>query len=358
MQALDVYRKILDLLTLRRRFATAVVLSTDGSTPQKTGARAVIEADGQIWGTLGGGLAEAETQQRAIEACQSGRAIVFEFELEGTNASEALPICGGTMRILIDPTSEKDQAAYASAAETLQARRRGVLLTHLRFSPDTVTQVRMVQEADLSSRVELLEPNALQESLDQEAPCLVEGDRPSPSGFSAAFLEPVSPKPRLLIVGGGHVGQATALQAGLVGFDVTVVDDRPEFASRALYGEGVETRCGSIAEEVAAFPLNQDTYVVIVTRGHQHDADALKACLGSPAAYVGMIGSRRKVALMRKTFVESGIATTQQLDCVFAPIGLDLGAVTVPEIATSITAQLIAVRRKGATPGSPGHMRI
>ena len=106
-------------------------------------------------------------------------------------------------------------------------------------------------------------------------------------------------------------------------------------------------------EEVAGFPFGADTYVVIVTRGHQHDAEALAACLRRPAAYVGMIGSRRKVALMRQDFVRSGRATAEELGRVYAPIGLDVGAVTVPEIATSIVAQLIAVRRKGSAPRMP-----
>jgi xanthine dehydrogenase accessory factor len=158
----------------------------------------------------------------------------------------------------------------------------------------------------------------------------------------------------LLIVGGGHVGQAVALQASLIGFDVVVIDDRPEFADPALFPEGVTTLCGDIEKEVADFPVADDTYIVVVTRGHKHDAEALQACIHSPAAYIGMIGSRRKVALIRKSFIESGLATEEELDRVFAPIGLDIGSVTVPEIATSIAAQLIAVRRKGYGCPTPG----
>ena len=87
---------------------------------------------------------------------------------------------------------------------------------------------------------------------------------------------------------------------------------------------------------------------MIVTRGHQHDAEALRACIREPAAYIGMIGSRRKVALMREEFRASGWATEEEWDRVFAPIGMDIGAETVPEIATSIVAQLVAVRRRGS----------
>jgi xanthine dehydrogenase accessory factor len=150
-----------------------------------------------------------------------------------------------------------------------------------------------------------------------------------------------------LIVGGGHVGQAVAQQAALVGFAITVIDDRPEFTQAALFPRDVSTRCGDIGKEVAAYPVTEDAYVVVVTRGHRHDAEALAACIHAPAAYIGMIGSGRKVALVREHLIESGIATKQEVDSVFAPVGLDIGAVTVPEIATSIVAQLVAVRRKG-----------
>ena len=92
---------------------------------------------------------------------------------------------------------------------------------------------------------------------------------------------------------------------------------------------------------------------MIVTRGHQQDAAALRACIRRPAAYIGMIGSRRKVPLVRRQFLDSGWATAEEFDRVYAPIGLDIGAVTVPEIAASIMAQIIAVRRKGAVPRRP-----
>ncbi len=111
-----------------------------------------------------------------------------------------------------------------------------------------------------------------------------------------------------------------------------------------------------MGQELAACERGPESYVVIVTRGHRSDAEALAACIHSPAAYVGMIGSRRKVAMMRREFAESGGATEQELARLYAPIGLDIGAVTVPEIATSILAELIAVRRRGADAPPPGHM--
>jgi xanthine dehydrogenase accessory factor len=114
-----------------------------------------------------------------------------------------------------------------------------------------------------------------------------------------------------------------------------------------LFPEGTAVCCGGISEALSTFALRADTYVVSVTRGHEQDAKVLAACVRQPLAYLGMIGSRRKVAMLRREFIESGRATAEEFNRVAAPIGLDIGAITVPEIAASIVAQLIAVRRKG-----------
>jgi xanthine dehydrogenase accessory factor len=320
------------------------------------GVKAIVDGGGRIWGTLGGGLVEAETQRRAVEVCQSRLPAVFDFCLADAYAAEAGPICGGTMRILIDPTAAKDRAVYAQAADALRQRRRGVLLTRVRMGAQPDVQVEWFPSEALPAEGHFPGAGAVGSCLQRESPRLFVEDSQKADECTEALVEPVIPKPLLLIVGGGHVGQALAQQATLVGFEVTVVDDRPEFSDPALFPESVTTRCGEIPQEVAAFPMVADTYVVIVTRGHKHDAEALAACIHSPAAYVGMIGSRRKVALMRESFIASGLATPEEFDRVFAPIGLEIGAVTVPEIATSIAAELIAVRRNRRPATASLHM--
>jgi xanthine dehydrogenase accessory factor len=160
------------------------------------------------------------------------------------------------------------------------------------------------------------------------------------------LLEPLSPVPRLLISGGGHVGQALARAARLVGFDVIVIEDRAEFSDPSLFGEAIQCRRGAFADVLKEFPIDQDTYVALVGRGHIVDSKALRACLNSPAAYIGMMGSRRKVALVKKDFIDNGLIDEEGWKKIHAPIGLDIGAETVPEIAASIVAELIAVRRK------------
>ena len=260
------------------------------------------------------------------------------------------------MRILIDPTVAKDRASYAQVAEAVRQRQRGVMLTTTRTATHTeVTSQWFPQEA-IPSDAAFPGTDNIRSCLARETPQLFTESSQNPNVFTEVMVEPVIPKPLLLIAGGGHIGQALALQANLIGFDVTVMDDRAEFTNPVLFPEGTTTCCGDIPKQIPAVPFAGDTYIVIVTRGHKLDAEALEACIHTPAAYIGMIGSKRKVALIRNNFIESGLATEEEFDRVHTPIGLDIGSVTVPEIATSITAELIAVRRKGIAHKLPNKM--
>ncbi len=353
---IDLHQKLVEFADGGRSFALALILEAEGSTPRRAGVKAVIDANGSIWGTVGGGQLEAECQRRAVEACKSKRPVVFTIHLEGAATTDDAPICGGTMRMLVDPTAAEDRASYAQTAEALRSRQRGVLLTIVRIAAETEVTARWFSEKAIPSDAAFPGAESIRSCLARETARLFVEDSERKDSRLEVFVEPVIPKPLLLIVGGGHIGQALALQATLIGFDVAVIDDRPEFTNPALFPDGVTTRCGDIAKEVSDFPVAEDTYIVVVTRGHKHDAEALEACIHRPAAYIGMIGSKRKVALMRKDFIETGLATEDEFNRVFAPVGLDIGAVTVPEIATSVAAQLIAVRRKGSGCATPGDM--
>jgi xanthine dehydrogenase accessory factor len=351
---MSIYAQMADLASSGKPFCSALILSAEGSTPREAGVRAIVEESGRIHGTVGGGIAEAQAQEAAVAACRSGQATIVEVLLEGASAGDHEPVCGGRMRILLDPTAAKDRAAYAQAAQALASRERGVLITAVYADAKTHTAVRWVPEADVPA---LPHAEVCRRCLTDGEARLAAGWGPGATEEVEVLVEPVVPNPLLLIAGGGHLGQALARQAVLIGFDVTVIDDRPEFADPALFPEGVTTRCGDIAPELDSLAGADDTYIVIVTRGHQHDAEALKACIHKPAAYVGMIGSRRKVALIRESFIQAGIATEEEFDAVCTPIGLDIGAETVPEIATSIAAQLIAVRRRGQKGPEPRDLR-
>jgi xanthine dehydrogenase accessory factor len=162
--------------------------------------------------------------------------------------------------------------------------------------------------------------------------------------FSLFFLEAVFPPEHLIIAGAGHIGKALAHLADILDFEVTVIDDRPEYANSENIPEASHIIARDIGETLKELEKNYNTYVVIVTRGHKDDAAALKPCIGSELAYIGMIGSKSKIAAMRSSFIEKGWATAKQWDAIHTPIGLDIKSRTVEEIAISIAAQLVLVR--------------
>lgn len=170
-------------------------------------------------------------------------------------------------------------------------------------------------------------------------------------GKVLVYIEPVIPEPRLIILGAGHVGRALSTAARFAGFRVTVVDDREEFANRENIPDATELIVHDFETAFSRVAADKGTYIVIATRGHNHDLDALRAALRTPALYVGLLGSRRKRALLFKTLGDEGF-TQEEIDRVIIPVGLSIGSVTPEEIAVSIMAQIIQRRRAHAVSGS------
>jgi xanthine dehydrogenase accessory factor len=168
-------------------------------------------------------------------------------------------------------------------------------------------------------------------------------------GTLEVFVEPILPQPALYIFGGGHVSTALALAAHTAGFAIGIIDDREQFANAERFPMAREIYT-SFDEAFAKLQPNASTYIVIVTRGHKDDMRVLGWAANTDARYIGMIGSKRKVISVYEALEKDGIAS-EKLERVFAPVGLDIGALTPEEIAISITAELIAVRRIHAHPG-------
>ncbi len=169
----------------------------------------------------------------------------------------------------------------------------------------------------------------------------------SASGGYQVMLEAHEPPAALLIVGGGHIGKALATIGDLCGFSVVVVDDRPEYGNAERFPEADRVICGDFAEALREFPIDANTYIVTVTRGHRHDETALRQVAESPAAYVGMIGSRRRVGAVLQHLIDDGL-DPEAVRRVHTPIGLDIGAETPEEIAVAIMAEVIQARRGGS----------
>jgi xanthine dehydrogenase accessory factor len=162
-------------------------------------------------------------------------------------------------------------------------------------------------------------------------------------GQMEVFIEPVEASPDVYVFGAGHVGYFVGRMAHEVGFRVHVIDDREKFANAERFGEGIQVIVENIPNWLSTHTLPPTAYAVIVTRGHTHDLDALRALTAHPLRYLGLIGSKAKVKRIFDALREEGIAN-DALRSVHAPIGLDIGAITPQEIAVSIVAELIAAK--------------
>ena len=187
-------------------------------------------------------------------------------------------------------------------------------------------------------------------TVDPDGQTLSRGDARDKPSFQL-MLEVHERPATLLIIGGGHIGKALAVIGNLCGFSVEVVDDRPEYANAERFPEADKVTRGRFDEVLADYPIDTSTYIVCVTRGHRHDETSLRAVVGSPAAYVGMIGSRRRVRAVLQHLLDEGL-DPQGVGGVHTPIGLDIGAETPEEIAVAIMGEIIMVRRGGT--GDPG----
>jgi xanthine dehydrogenase accessory factor len=172
-------------------------------------------------------------------------------------------------------------------------------------------------------------------------------------GTVLVYIEPVLLDPHLVILGAGHVGRTLAKLARFTGFRVTVVDDRAEFANQENIPDAHDLIVHEFERAFEQVPVENGTFIVVATRGHNHDLDAVKAALRTPAFYIGLLGSKRKRALLRQSLADSGFSPAD-IDRVIIPVGMEIDSVTPEEIAVSIMAQIIQKRREhGASRGCP-----
>ena len=351
----EIYQKVLELIESEEIGAYCMVVETKGSTPQKPGSKLLILPDLRNVGTLGGGCVEAEARRQAIGLMQGGSPRLLDFQLDSDYGWDDGLICGGNMKIFIDlPQTEEESLILTRLQELSEAKVPLVSTTVVKSEIDHIrVGAKMLFPAN-GEKVGSLGDTALETALQDELIEVLEKDAPGVfrwqverdqggDGAVWVFMDAVQPRPTLLIAGAGHVGQALCHLGKWLGFNVAIVDDRADFASEERLPEADEIIIGDIAEELRKYPVDHLTYAVVVTRGHQHDEEALHSVIESNARYVGLIGSRRKIKLIYDDLRDMGIPE-ERLAQVYAPIGLDINSKTVPEIAVSIAAQLIQVR--------------
>lgn len=348
----NIYLQLADKDNTSPGMVLATVTAASGSTPQKPGSSALFQNGRLIAGTVGGGIIEKRVADYASSCIEGKESALLTFHLDKETSDAEEAVCGGIITILVDSDPKADTKAFSDMELSLHEGQPGVLVT--RVVPWNDSQV-MIKRCWATGVCDLRLPgNDMQRIREEVNDILGSGNRtdyrqldvtiPGEQQGAKVLLEPVFPPQRLIIAGAGHVGRAVAHQGKLLGFEVTVIDDRAEYASKTSIPDADNFIVKDIGQAMAEQRKDADTYIVIVTRGHSHDADALKPCIGTQAAYVGMMGSRVKVAKMHEEFIRKGWATEEQWEAVCTPIGIEIGSVTVEEIAVSIAAQLIIYR--------------
>lgn len=325
------------------------LVETRGSTPQKPGAAMLIFRDGSQVGTLGGGCVEAEVKRRALRLIDATTPEIMTFQLDSDYGWDDGLICGGRMKVLVDPITTEEDLAYFKAMNQLLESDQGCTEAIV-IKPETAEGGSETDRYLIDANSKIVAWRGQQEPPAQ----LWKGlkpiqNRPRPYVNAGIAYLTFHQTCQLVIVGCGHIGQKVAELASAVGFEIIAVDDRQEYCSSERFPTAKQLIVGNFDTALADFSVTGDTFIIIVTRGHNHDEEALGHLAESPARYIGMIGSKRKVKLIFEDLLRTG-TPREALAKVHAPLGFDIGSQTVPEIALSIVAELVAYRNLDEMP--------
>ena len=334
----NIYLQIPSDLNDLSEIVLATVTGAQGSTPRKPGSSALFNRNGLVAGTIGGGVLEGKIQEMASRLIETRNPVHHVFYLDTSVPGGEDTLCGGRISVLLDPDLARHHHVFREIRTCCEKRIPGILVTRVVNHGSAGTGVEREWTTDMS---EYLCREPAISGFREISPLEASGE-----ADTQIFLEPVMPLPRLIIAGAGHIGKALSQIGKMIDFEVTVIDDRPEFANSSNLPFADRIIAGPVGKSLGEIEKGSDTYIVIVTRGHRDDGDALKACIGSDVAYIGMIGSKTKVALMKHEFIDKRLATVEQWERIHAPVGIDISSRTVEEIAVSIAAQLIQVRSR------------
>ncbi|MCW3490016.1 XdhC family protein [Dethiobacter alkaliphilus] len=328
--------------------ALVTIIRVQGSAPRKPGAKMLVCADGRTFGTIGGGCGEAEVRREALHALDALCPTKYVVNMTQELAAEEGMVCGGVMEVLIDilpPGKSKEKSMLLSYLKELERKKAPTLITGINIAKEKISAhtffVTSAGEVRGSTGVGFSEERLLRLAKSYQhnrMPSLVT------EGQIQFYIEPVQPAVKLVILGGGHIAQPLCAIASILDYDITVIDDRPQFANRSRFACAEKVICDDFLQGIDRADLTEDSYIVIVTRGHRHDKLCLKAVIDKPVAYIGMIGSKRRVKALMDEIIEEGIAP-EAVHRVNSPIGLNIDAQTPEEIAVSILAEIISVHR-------------
>ncbi|NMB54033.1 MAG: XdhC family protein [Leptolinea sp.] len=341
------YTTMADLLRSRESFVIATLFDKTGSAPRSDGAKMIVRADGSIFGSVGGGRLEAAAIDLAKKSISEKKSLIQNFNLTSKDAADSDMICGGKGEILIDFIDADDQnnlVIFTEAAAIASQGGKGWLITILENKPageKGVTRQHCLVKADRTMVGSVdCHPDLLEHLINGPAKISLHSEVFDDQRF---LVEPLQEGGTVFLFGAGHVSQKIAPLSESVGFRTIVLDDRAEYANREHFPLPVEVRVIEDFRRLPDLEIDNDSYLVIVTRGHLFDKDVLAQVLRTGAAYIGMIGSRTKRDLIYKELTKRGFCM-DELNRVYCPIGIAIGAETPEELGISIVGELVKVR--------------
>jgi len=338
---MKIFIRMEELLAGGESFVLAVIVSRSGPAPRDVGTRMVVRKDASIIGTIGGGLLEAQVRDLAMEVFSHRKPVLRKFSFTAKQAAEMCMICGGAVEVLVyfvDASQSSNPELYQQIVAALRARVRAWLITEIppEGGKSPPAQCMLKSDGTLVGR--------LASGVAQTLMPLPHGAKLVSHEGNLLLAEPLRHDSTAFIFGAGHISQELAPLTRLVGFRTVVLDDRKDFANRERFPTADQVIVPDSFEWVMnELEIGDDSYLIIVTRGHAHDRTVLRQALGTNAGYIGMIGSRRKRNLVYDNLHREGFSRSE-FDRVCSPVGLDIGAETPEEIAVSIVAELIKVR--------------
>ena len=337
--------KICDTLSNNDPLVLTTIVSSDGSTPRTAGTRMIVFEDGSIIDTIGGGLVEDKVIKRALKVFASNQSTIAHYKLSGKDADSMDMICGGQLSVSFEfiAPSDTNKALFQKAADLFDQKKPFLLITHYENGNGGrgLTLARAILTQDGNVAGDLSVSGAFQDYLTKIAP-----KSPTAINFDDQqyFIEPYGTKETVYIFGGGHVSKQIAKLTDIIEMHTVVLDDRQEFANKSHFPTADVVVLDSFDTALEKLDIDQHSYIIIVTRGHLHDRTVLREALKTNAAYIGMIGSKRKRDFIYKSLIMEGFSI-DDLNRVYSPIGVSIHSETPQEIAVSIVAELISVRR-------------
>jgi xanthine dehydrogenase accessory factor len=341
-----IVRAIGDLLGKGEDIVFATVLSKSGSAPCLAGAKMVLRSDGSSIGTVGGGALEAKAQAAGARLFESHTPEMLEFHLSGEDATSMQMICGGNVKVLLDfiPATPGNIEVFRDLGQAIATSERCYLVTSMGSAETEARQTDrclVLEDGSLSGEFayERVWLDALIKKAQRSNYAVIETIEGERFVVERCFIPST-----VFVCGAGHVGAKVAQLAEMVEFRTVVIDDRAVLANRDTFPDAFGIKvCESFEGCLAGFDLDGDSYIVIVTRGHEYDKTVLAQALRTQAGYIGMMGSHAKRKEIFGALEREGF-TADDLARVHTPIGLAIKASTPAEIAVSIVAELILTR--------------